>query len=43
MGITYKAIQWRIGNYVVHKVGNSGRSLSDMGFMELMLRGMESH
>lgn len=27
---------------MVHKVGNSGRSLGDMGFRDVMLRGMES-
>lgn len=43
MGITYKAVQWRIWSYVVHKVGSSRRSLGDVGFMDVMLRGMESH
>lgn len=43
MGITYKAVQCRIREYVVHKVENSGSSLGDVDFMDVMLRRGESH
>lgn len=42
MSITYKAMQYRIEEDVVHKVGNGGSSLGDMDFMDVVLRGVES-